>query len=659
MAIIKRIMLITLIAVIILSVPVAYDRWNREINSNGVDVVIDFDSIVKVASMKINVRETTKQYLQQLKEAGATGVALQETTLDRLNKDQFVTVLSGEDVNKNLVLQGKLDWVDPNNTFVFFIKEYEADLKPLFTQGFEEDQIRSYTLNGSEGIEIALPFKAAKDIPIGLNPVTVNMITTELGMNMIPRLSNKWLETPTSYKILTKINDLYDPYALIFEGEEVLGFDEDKEDDTRAIIAEQLKNENILVANIEFNPQRGMSRLGAGSNYNVVRLHSIQDKEMNTLKTDILSDRIIRGVTERNIRMIYINTAFAEDKKADDLMEKTVDVITLAVKGSESTEGLESDFTMGQATPFRAEQPLYANLLKWVSVIGGLLLTAFMLRSFWKSAHYIVPTVGIIGLACAYVFSSSLFMLALKAIALATAISAPTLAGIVIISLIKNYSYQNNKRALLDTVGLFLFASALTLSGAILVVGMLSHVQFALYLNTFSGVKLLHVAPIALILIYLIIVFKQKLDQILFATIRTYHLLIVGVVGLAGLYYVMRTGNTDAAAVSSVELAFRSTVEQWLGIRPRTKEFLFGHPLWIVATFIALRYPKALYLLVPAIIGQLSMMSTFTHLHSPLWVSAVRTGIGMLFGLLIGFILIGLWQLFVRTKWGRYLLNVL
>ncbi|MEX2105097.1 MAG: DUF5693 family protein, partial [Bacilli bacterium] len=245
------------------------------------------------------------------------------------------------------------------------------------------------------------------------------------------------------------------------------------------------------------------------------------------------------------------------------------------------------------------------------------------------------------------------------AIALATAISAPTLAAIIMINLIKNYSYQHNKRALFDTLGLFLLASAVTLSGALLVVGMLSHVQFALYLNTFSGVKLLHVAPIALTLIYLILAFKQRLDQILFATIRTYHLLIVGVVGLAGLYYVMRTGNTDAGAVSGLELAFRSTVEQWLGIRPRTKEFLLGHPLWILATFIALRYPKALYLLVPAVIGQLSMMSTFTHLHSPLWVSLVRTGLGMLFGLIIGFILIGVWKLFLRTKWGRYLLNVL
>ncbi|MEX2105063.1 MAG: DUF5693 family protein, partial [Bacilli bacterium] len=388
MAIIQRIMLITLIAAIILSLPVAYDRWNREVESDGVDVVIDFDSLVKVASLKINVRETTKQYLQQLKEAGATGVALQETTLDRLHKNQFVTVLSGEDVNKSLVLQGKSEWVDPNNTFVFFIKEYEADLKPLFSQGFEEDQIRAYSLNGSEGIEIALPFKTAKDIPIGLNPIIVDMITTELGMNMIPRLSNKWLETPTSYRILTKINDLYHPYALIFEGEEVLGFHEEKGEDTRAIIAEQLKNQNILVANIEFNPQRGMSTLGAGSNYNIIRLHSISDKEMNTFKTEVLADRIIRGVTERNIRMIYVNTAFAENKKADDLIEETVDVLALAVKGSESTQALENNYTMGKATPFKAEQSLYANLLKWVSVIGGLLLAGFMFRYFWKGFLY-------------------------------------------------------------------------------------------------------------------------------------------------------------------------------------------------------------------------------------------------------------------------------
>ena len=48
-------------------------------------------------------------------------------------------------------------------------------------------------------------------------------------------------------------------------------------------------------------------------------------------------------------------------------------------------------------------------------------------------------------------------------------------------------------------------------------------------------------------------------------------------------FMISRTGNDNPAGVSSVELAFRSLLEKILIVRPRTKEFLIGHPAMIVA----------------------------------------------------------------------------
>jgi hypothetical protein len=52
-----------------------------------------------------------------------------------------------------------------------------------------------------------------------------------------------------------------------------------------------------------------------------------------------------------------------------------------------------------------------------------------------------------------------------------------------------------------------------------------------------------------------------------------------------------------------------------------------------------------------AAIGQVSLVNTFCHLHSPLTVSLLRTGWSILFGVIIGTIVVWVWQRFlVRTR---------
>jgi hypothetical protein len=76
--------------------------------------------------------------------------------------------------------------------------------------------------------------------------------------------------------------------------------------------------------------------------------------------------------------------------------------------------------------------------------------------------------------------------------------------------------------------------------------------------------------------------------------------------------------------------------------RPRTKEFLIGHPLLVAALDQRLRGRKSLsgWLMVGAVIGQLSMVNTFSHIHTPLWVSGLRTGLGLVLGLAIGWVIL-------------------
>jgi hypothetical protein len=143
----------------------------------------------------------------------------------------------------------------------------------------------------------------------------------------------------------------------------------------------------------------------------------------------------------------------------------------------------------------------------------------------------------------------------------------------------------------------------------------------------------------------------QRLKNILTSNIRVLWLVLVGVALAAGFYYLSRTGNAGQASV--LEKIFRSFLENTLGIRPRTKEFLLAHPLFLLGAYLSVRYKNAVYLLLFGVIGQLSIVDTFAHLHTPIVISGIRIVYGLLFGTLFGLIFIGVWEILTRS-WKRW-----
>ena len=96
--------------------------------------------------------------------------------------------------------------------------------------------------------------------------------------------------------------------------------------------------------------------------------------------------------------------------------------------------------------------------------------------------------------------------------------------------------------------------------------------------------------------------------------LKYWHVLLLIVLAGVGLFYISRTGNSGS--VSDMELAFRQWLENTLYVRPRTKEFLIGFPFFILALYVmGINRKWGSILLVPGVIGFLSIMNTFTHLH--------------------------------------------
>ena len=114
-------------------------------------------------------------------------------------------------------------------------------------------------------------------------------------------------------------------------------------------------------------------------------------------------------------------------------------------------------------------------------------------------------------------------------------------------------------------------------------------------------------------------------------------------------YYIYRTGNS--ATTSSTELAFRNFLENTLVIRPRTKEMIVGWPMLLLFVWSLRRGMKFLPMVfgLGMTIGLVSVVNTFLHIRTPFLISLLRTGWGVLFGLLIGLALVLLAELIYRA----------
>ena len=283
------------------------------------------------------------------------------------------------------------------------------------------------------------------------------------------------------------------------------------------------------------------------------------------------------------------------------------------------------------------------TIARWLVLIAGIAAMSLLVY-IYLPFNYVgigIFVLGIIGIAIAKVLH--LETLYFKAVGLGTAIAFPTLAIKYSLNKATELKEKEHKPNLVMIIKTYFITSAISFLGAILVTGIFHHVKYSLYLDQFRGVSILYMMPLFLTLILVMWQMNEPLISWLKESFKNYYLLIIGALGIGLVYYLMRSGNE--ATVSSIELKLRALLQTGLDVRPRTKEILFGHPILLLAIYLAARYKRAAYLLIGAAMGQLSIVSTFTHFHTPLMIGLVRTALGLAIGLILGLILIGIWRL--------------
>nr|WP_306220418.1 DUF5693 family protein [Cohnella sp. WQ 127256] len=642
-----------------------YARVQTETSADQYSIVMDYRDLLQVGNTQAHPQEFVQEQLKLLKDAGVNGMAVFESTLEELAWAGEVNVYNAMQA---ALLEDRVSPPEDNGTYVVFNKpEHEQTLRPIIEWAFQHHgaEVTNWTIKDHSGVRLSMGYDDAYIRPMQPNPIAMKMLK-DAGFMIVPRLSDRFVPfDPVEVdKWLQSFQEL-GVTRVLFDGEAVTGFGKGLKFGGVQRFASELQKHNIGVGIFENLkvPQKGMSKLANILGYNAIRAHSVGEAEMSVIKKPVLEDRLILAVKDRNMRLLYLNAIAVRDGIKGQVTHPLGNIVDV-LQGDEDSTGVvkqlkDFGFEVGEAKSFDVHKAPSEMILRAIAALGAIALIALTFGLFIPSLLLPGLVIGAIGGAGLYVLSSTLMV---QALALLVAIAAPTASVVLLVKRIRVLREGagdqpiSSIRRFGGAVLLLVRTTILSLAAVPFMVALLNHISYSLVLQQFRGVSLLHLVPIGLVAIYVFLYGSGETvvgnaRKILGMPLTVMWIAGVGILGAVGYYYLSRTGN--GGQVTGIELQFRSIMENTFGVRPRIKEFMGGHPLFFVGIFLALRYRWAMVLLVAGTIGQLSMVDTFAHIHTPFLLSLIRVFLGLGIGVLIGLVIIVAWQVCEKiwTRW--------
>ena len=697
----NRILLALLAAAVLISLAVIAGRWRVEAENKTYDVILDNKELELLAQQS---EEDVSWWLEQFRDMGITRVGLTEESLISLMEssplsvtatmmdtvmqdadwresypeafvaavtdygfDRFdVVVETSGQVATDFVTEAVAQRFHPED--VVLVEQEEESY--ILLNGVVNDTLYlsdfSYVDTFEKGFAERSEIVASKlmYISLGLMPEKVETIQS-LGMEIVPRTICYNGHNDTRYaQAVVAGYERYgiEPTYIIAGGEAVIGFDDEDE-----FALSYIKDNGITLGLIETNVQRenilqsGVDTITAATDYNAVRVFSVWDYIQYRYAyygyegAEEVENTLFRAIVERNIRVIY----FKPVKQTDNSFAYITDVEVYRDLFSGLNDRLAAHgISLGRASVMDNYQiPSLAMLVLGLGAgIGGALLpSAFLpMKKKWT---YLLAGAAAVCVCGAWVVLPNLFRLLAS---FASAVVFACLAAVFFLRAAKRSGQRLPEdaplRKILPRCVLVLLGAALiSLAGAMMTAAPLSSTDFMLELGIFRGVKAAQLLPLAFFCLLFISYygFFQKdrpsdtleLGDIVTAlrwNIPVWCLLLLAVVALAGYYYLARTGHESDVSVSTLEIMMRNDLENLLLARPRTKEFLVAFPGIMLAVYCAVRrlpFFTALFGLAGTI-GLTSICNTFMHIHTPLYLGFIRTGYSLLFGIVIGCVMI-------------------
>ncbi|WP_018248003.1 DUF5693 family protein [Orenia marismortui] len=598
----RKLLIIIIILGLISSVYLIFDRYQVEMSNKVVELTIDYKLLKDFQQTEI---------LTELKKIGVNSVAIYEQSLESLSSNNTISYYFGRELNFFANFLPNLEKVNDSDLYISGGNKFSNKLREVLISRFGEDKVLT-----QKDVLILSDFdKESLEEPFYFSEAEVKLINS-LGFNLIPRISNN-IAIEEFDELLANLPAVKE---IIFNGESVLGFPNQIKE-----TAEILKDREIKLGIIEafIAKQQGVDKLAQMIDLKAIRVHSLQQAELAKLGIEATVNRYIRAVKERNVRNLYLKP-FAD-------RNKTLEFVKLLVKDLN-----EEGYQLGSAQGFKKLKPnKLAKFLVVISVVSiiSLILSLWSIRLFYLS---FIVDISIASLL--YLLKPNL---SLEIIALLIAIISPVLSFRYLINKI------NNSGDILQSYKVFFKSTSITIIGVLLMLSLLVSNEYLLKVRYLRGIKLSFILPFILSFIYYLYYqynnfrdLKASVIKLLKRPLFLYDIVIILVVIVVTIIYLSRTGNNPIIPVSDLELKFRELLEEILIVRPRFKSFLFGHPLLILGIYLSHKKRGYLWINLLGLIGQINIINTFSHLHTPLLISTIRVLIGIVLGSAIGLLLI-------------------
>ena len=660
------ILLAAILVGFIASLLIGMERHAVEEDSRTVELAIDYEGLLELAAREGLPAE---EVLAEAKAAGITSLAVYETTFKKFNENGKANAVKGADILaayhtgtltdprwRTLVEDGKI--VGTEIYVVSHDPVTYAELKEDLLRRFGAARITVLTVGTDEVIAVKDLYEVFLKRNIGL-PSDEMRAVNAAGFDVIARPSNYYDCTPDDVHAVFARMDGIAVSAIVFSGPVTLGVPKALQTTIDEMRARRLSLGLIEgVTQLQFYKQQGMDEIAKGVGYDhVARLYSIPLDELKKLKIDAAVERWETTDEERNIR-INLLRIYEEPAPSMTLLETNMKYfadtrVALEAKG----------FKIGRAGMFASYEPsrvLRALVIMGVAAAGVLYLSLVIpaLNRRRKTVLLCFAVAALISMMPILIGAGSKVRLVA---ALASANLFPALAIVALLDLLRTRRFPKDTplwRILVAGVVLLGITSALSMIGASYLSGALADTRYLLEFDIFRGIKLTFVLPMILVAA----AFLQRFDifdgqfdasagvlgqlrEIMGTPVRVGSLL-GGLVLLGALVVlVLRSGHTSGMPVPGIELKMRAALEQLFYARPRTKEFLIGHPAFLLALYGAARQWKTWIifgLVLAATIGQGSMVETFAHMRTPVEMSLVRGIGGVFLGGAIGAVLVAL-----------------
>ena len=591
-----------------------YPRVMLESRNNNVAIIADFREIQALAK---NSGLETQEALKILIHNGLTGLMVSELTGDNIAHGfGYAEINTFKDAEQNI--EGSVISILPNSPNYDLLNHW---LKIRFSN---PNSISHNDLNSKD------------DNNSVIVPLSINMLKT---LGVIPDTEGleiaKTLNLPVYYRpapspghlsenaalMLKNVHEKYNLAIFSPAGEVVSGYPDVS---ALANVSHEFK---LPLAMVEFAKQLGAQGLNNLSFPNLIPLHSVTNDEMlaRRISRDALRDRLIRAAVERSVRLLLLRTApqntanflFSDFSREIKLLADGLTERGFKLAWPENIFGENNNLKFNIFTAWALSTIMLYAIYKYLSRMG--MNTNFKTLSIFVIADLVLTLA-----------SWKIFIVG----RLTGALCAPMIATEAALMAM---DFNKNK----NLFGAFLFAMV----GGLALASFFSVPQFMLRLYTFTGVKLTLVLPPVLVLMHDLKnrIHPESIGEFISRPPVWGELILGAGLLIAVGIIIFRSGNVSFSP--GFEMKMRTFLEKLLIARPRTREVFIGYPSLLLLNYLVYKnyFARGRELFrIGVALGFSSVINSFCHFHTPVYLILLREFNGLWTGLIVGLIVVAL-----------------